>query len=111
MNYLKTAFFILCLLNTMCMAKPTIKEQSKQVPHQRAEISLSYAPIVKKVAPAVVNIYTTLHTKIKLPHSREAFQERLAQLVVVSGNSSLTQASPSSYAKFRLMTADKIFKP
>ncbi|WP_321389981.1 Do family serine endopeptidase [Emcibacter sp.] len=30
----------------------------KQVPQSRTEIALSYAPIVKKAAPAVVNIYT-----------------------------------------------------
>ncbi len=28
------------------------------VPQSRAEISLSFAPVVRKVAPAVVNIYT-----------------------------------------------------
>jgi serine protease Do len=30
----------------------------KQVPETRMEIQLSYAPVVKRVAPAVVNIYT-----------------------------------------------------
>lgn len=31
---------------------------SKIVPQSQAEISLSYAPLVKRIAPAVVNIYT-----------------------------------------------------
>ena len=32
--------------------------EEKRVPRSAAEIKLSFAPIVKKVAPAVVNIYT-----------------------------------------------------
>ena len=31
----------------------------KQVPNSQAEVKLSFAPLVKKVAPAVVNIFTT----------------------------------------------------
>ena len=33
--------------------------QSTVVPENRAQISLSFAPVVKKVAPAVVNVYAT----------------------------------------------------
>ncbi|MDH3232640.1 MAG: Do family serine endopeptidase [Alphaproteobacteria bacterium] len=33
-------------------------ETAKSVPKTKAEITLSFAPVVKKVAPAVVNIYT-----------------------------------------------------
>jgi Do/DeqQ family serine protease len=32
--------------------------QKTRVPHSRAEITLSFAPVVRKAAPAVVNIYT-----------------------------------------------------
>lgn len=32
--------------------------QTKRVPETRAEVTLSFAPLVKKAAPAVVNIYT-----------------------------------------------------
>ena len=31
---------------------------AQQVPHSRAEIALSFAPVVRRAAPAVVNIYT-----------------------------------------------------
>ena len=31
--------------------------QAKTVPHDRAQIDLSFAPLVKKTAPAVVNVY------------------------------------------------------
>jgi serine protease Do len=34
-----------------------VAEESKQVPRDAAEIQLSFAPVVKKAAPAVVNIY------------------------------------------------------
>jgi serine protease Do len=33
-------------------------ETEKRVPSGRAEVELSYAPVVKRVAPAVVNVYT-----------------------------------------------------
>ncbi|MBI3419565.1 MAG: Do family serine endopeptidase [Proteobacteria bacterium] len=46
-----TLLLLLCLV----FALPV---QAQEVPRSRAEIALSFAPIVKKVAPAVVNIYT-----------------------------------------------------
>lgn len=45
------------------------KEEAKQVPHTEKEIILSYAAAVKKVAPAVVNIYTVHHPKVKVVNS------------------------------------------
>jgi serine protease Do len=39
-------------------AAPAAAEETKRAPNSRAEITLSFAPVVKKVAPAVVNIYT-----------------------------------------------------
>ncbi len=35
------------------------------VPHSREQISLSYAPLVKKTAPAVVNIYTQKKVRVR----------------------------------------------
>ncbi|ABS64370.1 protease Do [Parvibaculum lavamentivorans DS-1] len=34
------------------------RAQDKEVPSSRAQVQLSYAPVVKRVAPAVVNVYT-----------------------------------------------------
>jgi S1-C subfamily serine protease len=34
-----------------------VQAAPKQLPSTRKEITLSFAPVVKKVAPAVVNIY------------------------------------------------------
>ena len=39
-------------------AAPAVRAAEPHVPESRGEIALSYAPLVKKVAPAVVNIYT-----------------------------------------------------
>ena len=46
------AFFLLLL------AASPVWTAEKRVPEDRAEISLSFAPLVKSAAPAVVNIYT-----------------------------------------------------
>ena len=61
---------LLCLSLIGCKERiPEIKEESKQVPHRREEVVLSYASVVKKVAPAVVNIYAFQDTKIDYPLS------------------------------------------
>ncbi|MBT3764474.1 MAG: trypsin-like serine protease, partial [Rhodospirillales bacterium] len=44
-----------------------VSAQVKQVPQSRQQVQLSYAPLVKKVSAAVVNIYTT-----KITSSRRA---------------------------------------
>jgi serine protease Do len=69
MKYLKIIFFILCFLNTICGQASPVKEVTKQIPLLREEITFSYAPVIKKIAPAVVNIYTLQHMKAKLPAS------------------------------------------
>lgn len=43
----------------LCLIVTDAAAQTKKTPANRAEIQLSFAPLVKKVAPAVVNIYTT----------------------------------------------------
>ncbi|MEM8688203.1 MAG: Do family serine endopeptidase [Pseudomonadota bacterium] len=55
-NRLRTlALFLfgICLLGPVSLA-----EAQTKVPSSRAEISLSFSPVVKKTAPGVVNIYT-----------------------------------------------------
>ncbi|RMD88598.1 MAG: Do family serine endopeptidase [Alphaproteobacteria bacterium] len=39
----------------------------RQLPQDRAEVLLSYAPVVKKVAPAVVNIYAARTVAVRSP--------------------------------------------
>lgn len=63
-----------CLLLVSCGDMPHNKEEAKrvevkQLPQTRQEITLSFAPVVKKVAPAVVNIYAIHQETPELPHS------------------------------------------
>jgi serine protease Do len=49
----------LALLAVLALAAPaSARAQEQVVPQSRAEVELSFAPVVKQVAPAVVNIYT-----------------------------------------------------
>lgn len=46
-----------------------VQAAPKQLPSTRKEITLSFAPVVKKVAPSVVNIYATQHATATLSDS------------------------------------------
>ncbi len=50
---------------TACKEASEVKQESTQLPRIREEKILSYAPVVKKVAPAVVNIYAFHRAKIE----------------------------------------------
>lgn len=69
MRFLKSFLCLLFLLQPAFGQEAINKQQQKQIPHLQKEITLSYGPVVKNVAPAVVNIYTVQHTKVKLPNS------------------------------------------
>jgi Do/DeqQ family serine protease len=59
-----------CLLTVSCRENPEVQQEvQKQVPLKREEIMLSYAPVVKQVAPAVVNIFASQHAKFNMPDS------------------------------------------
>lgn len=65
---------------TCAMALPLIAaaETQPQVPQSQAELSLSFAPVVKQAAPAVVNIYATVVIEAREnPFSGDPFFERL----------------------------------
>ena len=53
-------FFVLSLLAMAAVVPPMTagSAQAQQVPSSREQISLSFSPLVKSAAPAVVNIYT-----------------------------------------------------
>lgn len=63
----------ICLGLFACKEVSEVKDQAKQVPLKREEIMFSYAPVVKKVAPAVVNIYAFHHAKAGI--SKSPFME------------------------------------
>ncbi|MBS0272568.1 MAG: Do family serine endopeptidase [Proteobacteria bacterium] len=59
----------ICLGLSSCTEVSEVKEEAKQVPLKREEIMFSYAPVVKKVAPAVVNIFAFHHAKTGIVNS------------------------------------------
>ena len=48
----------IALVVLFSMASPVVPVNAQTVPQSRAEIKLSFAPVVARVAPAVVNIYS-----------------------------------------------------
>jgi len=55
------AFVVLCLVPVMAPA------QEAQLPQDQEQIRLSFAPLVKKSAPAVVNIYAARRMRARSP--------------------------------------------
>ncbi|MDE2013522.1 MAG: serine protease, partial [Alphaproteobacteria bacterium] len=45
-------------LAAVCLLFPLAAEAGRAVPQSTAEIQLSFAPVVRRVAPAVVNVYS-----------------------------------------------------
>ncbi|QOZ26556.1 DegQ family serine endoprotease [Bradyrhizobium sp. CCBAU 51753] len=48
---------VLVLAGNLCQAEAQDRTQDRRVPSSQAELRLSYAPIVQRVQPAVVNVY------------------------------------------------------
>lgn len=61
-------FFLFFLIPLYLEASP-VRRAEKHIPHNREEVVLSYAAVVKNVAPAVVNIYTMQHLRAESHHS------------------------------------------
>lgn len=51
------------ILIALVSVSPAVAQVERRVPETNAEIRLSYAPIVREVAPAVVNVYATRVTQ------------------------------------------------
>ncbi len=67
---------ILTVLMFICPITSYAGEQgTRAVPQGQKQVQLSFAPIVKKVAPAVVNIYTkrTVATRFSSPFMNDPF--------------------------------------
>lgn len=66
------------MLLVMFITSPSYAEPTRVVPEAPPQLTLSYAPLVKKVAPAVVNIYTkrTVSTGFRSPFMDDPFFER-----------------------------------
>ena len=59
--------------STVATAPP---HRRQSVPESREAIRLSFAPIVKRVAPAVVNVYATSRVQVRSPFEGDPFFER-----------------------------------
>ncbi|KUF12500.1 trypsin-like peptidase domain-containing protein [Pseudoponticoccus marisrubri] len=62
---------ILLVLLTVLAATPALAQT--RVPESRAEISLSFAPLVREAAPAVVNIYARRVVQTRSPFADDPF--------------------------------------
>jgi Do/DeqQ family serine protease len=62
----KCALYFFLLLSSLISSFAFAQNTLKAVPLSRAEISASFAPLVKKAAPAVVNIYSRKKTLVHL---------------------------------------------
>jgi Do/DeqQ family serine protease len=56
-------------------ARPAAARE-EAVPGARQQIKLSFAPVVKRVAPAVVNVYATSRVQVRSPFAGDPFFER-----------------------------------
>src|ERR1700741_271976 len=55
----RLALFIAAALCLSSAAVPAARAQGRQVPASAGQLELSFAPVVKRVAPAVVNVYAS----------------------------------------------------
>ncbi len=75
---LLTAMFLLLAALAPAMAQETAEAPPlvRQLPESRGEVLLSYAPVVKKVVPAVVNIYAARMVAVRSPLFESPFVRR-----------------------------------
>ncbi len=70
-------FSVLLVLIGLGAFAPEAYTQSRQVPDNREQVTLSYSPLVKQVSPAVVNIYTKrVVTRSVSPFGEDPFFEQ-----------------------------------
>jgi Do/DeqQ family serine protease len=59
LTWVRKGLAVLCTLGVLVLPGTVPAMAADQVPQSREQITLSFAPIVRETAPAVVNIYTT----------------------------------------------------
>lgn len=70
-----SAFFVLIIISAFALSG-LAKAQTTQVPTSQTEIKLSFAPLVKQVAPSVVNVYAARKSRERSPFAGDPFFER-----------------------------------
>jgi S1-C subfamily serine protease len=64
---MKISLFSLFLAGLLALAGHPAAAQERMVPQSREQVTLSFAPVVRQVAPAVVNIYTKRKVLVRSP--------------------------------------------
>lgn len=67
---------MLYILSVLLGLTPAAFAQERTAPDSRTEITLSYAPVVKQAAPAVVNVYVRQRVKVRSPLFSDPLFER-----------------------------------
>lgn len=60
-------FFLIVTLLAIAQPAYAQEDAERTVPQSREQVQLSFSPVVKKVAPAVVNIYTSRKVQVQNP--------------------------------------------
>lgn len=59
MRFFARVFGLLAILSCLALTAGSSPSSAQQVPESREQVSLSFSPVVKRAAPAVVNVYAT----------------------------------------------------
>ena len=73
---MQLARFIVLFLPAILLVASPASGQERRVPTSPAEVKLSYAPVVQKVAPAVVNVYAAKVVENRNPFFDDPFFRR-----------------------------------
>jgi Do/DeqQ family serine protease len=68
------------IVTVLSAAAPTVAAQERRMPNSAAEVRLSYAPVVQRAAPAVVNVYAARTVATRNPLTDDPFFRRFFQM-------------------------------
>ncbi|MBO1039499.1 DegQ family serine endoprotease [Brucella pituitosa] len=102
MNWRRYGITGLVLASISMVTLPVIAQetavpaQGKQIPLSRADMQLSFAPLVKETAPAVVNVYAARQVQQQSPFAGDPFFEQFFGKQFGGGGKSRTEQSLGS---------------
>ncbi|MDD9329442.1 MAG: serine protease, partial [Bartonella sp.] len=69
-------YSILMGLFLVIMAQITFRYANAKIPQKQSDIIFSFAPLVKKTVPSVVNIYAARKVRVRSPFEGDPFFEQ-----------------------------------
>ena len=93
---MRLARFLVLMLPAFLLAASTAAGQERRVPASPAEVKLSYAPVVQKAAPAVVNVYAAKVVENRNPFFDDPFFRRF-----FGGEGGLPRERKAEFARLR----------